>query len=316
MPSKTKTKNALAIGIDMGGTSVKLGVCRGAELLFQADPIPTQDFRGAKDLLAALTDAILALKKAAPGIRAVGVGVPGFTDVNSGLVHALTNVPGWKEVPLNKVLTKATGIPSFAENDANCMAYAEFKHGAGQGATNMVAVTLGTGVGGGLVINGQLFRGSACGAGEIGQMSIDYRGKAGTYGNTGALEEYLGNREVAGRAAELYKATNRSVTEQECTPVALSAAAKKGDPVALQVWDEFTSQLACGLANCVWLINPDTIVIGGGISKAGPLLFGPLKRKLSAQLHKTFKQKLKVLPAKFGNEAGILGSAAVALERV
>lgn len=316
MPQKKKPKSHLAIGIDMGGTSVKLGVCRGAELLFHADPIPTQNFSGAKELLAAMTKAILALKDASPGIKAVGVGVPGFTDVNTGMVYHLTNVPGWTNVKLNAILTKATGIPSFAENDANCMAYAEFKHGAGIGSTNMVGVTLGTGVGGGLVINGELFRGSACGAGEIGQMSIDYAGKPGAYGNTGALEEYVGNREMAARAVELYQLAGVKKKAEECTPAHLSAAAKKGEPVATQVWDEFTTQLASALSNCCWLINPDTIVIGGGIAKAGNLLFGPLRKKMNAQLHKTFRSEMRIIPAKFGNEAGIIGSAAVALERV
>lgn len=315
LPTSTATRQ-LTIGIDMGGSSVKLGVCRGAELLFQACPIPTQDFRGAKDLLAAMRDAIRALRQKTPGIAAVGVGVPGFTDVNTGMVHALTNVPGWEDVPLNVLLGKAAGLPTFVENDANCMAYAEFRHGAGIGATNMIGVTLGTGVGGGLVLNGKLYRGSFSGAGEIGQMSINYRGKPGSYGNTGAQEEYLGNREVAARAAALFKAAGRKTTADECSPAALSAAAKKGDKVALQVWDEFATRLACGLANCIWLLNPDTVVIGGGIANAGSPLFVPLRRKLNARLHKIFRHRLRIVRARFGNEAGIVGSAAIALERL
>jgi glucokinase len=311
--TSSKSSDKLAIGIDMGGTSVKLGVCRGGELLFHADSLPTADYKGAKELLKAMTDSILSLRKAAPGIKAVGVGVPGFADVNTGMVHNLTNVPGWKGVALNKVLSKAAGIPCFAENDANAMAYAEYLHGAGKTSRNMVAVTLGTGVGGALVIDGKLYRGSFSGAGEIGQMSIDYRGKPGAYGNTGGLEEYLGNREVAARAREIYQAAGKSLNDY--SPSFISAAAKKGDPLALQVWDEFTTQLACALSNCVWLLNPDMIVIGGGVAKAGSLIMTPLKRKMAAQLAKPFKEHLKIVPAQFGNEAGIIGSAAVALER-
>ena len=316
MPKPKTKSDQLAIGIDMGGTSVKLGVCRGSELLFHADPIPTQNFAGAKELLKAMTKAVLALKNASPEIRAVGVGVPGFTDVHTGMVYHLTNVPGWNNVSLNQIMTKATGIPTFAENDANCMAYAEYKHGAGKGSTNMIGVTLGTGVGGGLVLNGQLFRGSACGAGEIGQMSIDYQGREGAYGNTGSLEVYVGNRELAARGAELYKKARLKRSLEECSPAKLSMAAQAGEAPALQAWDEFTTQLASSLANCCWLLNPDRIVIGGGISKAGSLLFGPLEKKMHAQLHETFKSTLKIVPAHFGNEAGIIGSAAVALERI
>jgi glucokinase len=318
MPAKRssppkKPKSNLAIGIDMGGTSVKMGVCDGSQLLFHADPIPTDKFASSKLLLAEMAKTVQALCHAAPGIRTVGIGVPGFADVNTGLVHSLTNIPGWKGVKLNDVFTKLTNIPTFTENDANAMAYAEFCYGAGRGATNMIAVTLGTGVGGALVIDGKLFRGSFSGAGEIGQMSIDFQGKPGAYGNTGGLEEYVGNRETTARAEEIYKAAGRSLPNY--SPANLSAEAKKGDPLALQVWDEYATQLACCLANCVWLINPDTIVIGGGVARAGAVLFKPLKQKLQAQLAKPFKDKLRLLPAEFGNEAGIIGSAAVALER-
>jgi glucokinase len=306
----------LAIGIDMGGTTVKLGVCRGAELLFHADPIATQRFCGAVEMVAAIRDAICGLRERVPGIAAVGVGVPGFADANSGMVYALTNVPGWQNVPLSNLLTEATALPCYVENDANCMAFAEFRYGAGMGSTNMIGITLGTGVGGGLILNGQLYRGSYCGAGEIGQMSIDYHGRQGTYGNNGALEEYLGNREVEMRAAELYQAAGRVVTADDCSPAALSAAAKMGDKVALQIWDEFADQLACGLANCVWLLNPDTIVIGGGLSNAGSSLLLPLKEKIQQKLHDSFLRNLQIVRAHFGNEAGIIGSAAVALDRI
>jgi glucokinase len=312
--AKAAKQKPLAIGIDMGGTSVKMGVCDGSQLLFHAEPIPTKGFKKAKDLIAAMVDTVSTLRAACPGIKAVGIGVPGFTDFATGLVHNLTNVPGWKGIQLNDVLTKATGVPSFAENDANCMAYAEFCHGAGRGSRNMIGVTLGTGVGGGLVIDGKLFRGSFSGAGEIGQMSIDYQGKPGHYGNTGALEEYVGNVETTNRAQTLYEAAGRSMDSY--TPQALAAAGKKKDPIALQVWNEYASQLACALSNCIYLLNPDTLVIGGGVARAGALLFGPLKKKLAAQLAPPFYKPLKITPAEFGNEAGIIGSAAVALERV
>jgi glucokinase len=304
----------LAIGIDMGGTSVKMGVVQGAEILFHADPIPTKDFKGSKPLLAAMAETVRQLLQTAPGIRALGIGVPGFADVNTGMVYNLTNVPGWRNVELNSVLSRLTGLPCFAENDANCMAYAEYCHGAGRGAVNMVAVTLGTGVGGGLVINGQLFRGSASGAGEIGQMSIDHAGKPGSYGNTGALEEYVGNKEVAVRAAAIYAAAGRSL--EDYSPSSMAREARRNDPQALQVWDEFTTHLACALSNCVWLINPDKIVIGGGIAKAGPVLFSPLRQKMKNQLAGPFKKNLDIVSARFGNDAGIIGSAAVAVERL
>lgn len=308
-------KNDLAIGIDMGGTTVKYGVVRGHEIIHECEALETKQFDGAKGLLPKLIEEINALQKQWP-IRAVGMGVPGFTDIRTGYVHELTNVPGWLRVKAGVVLTKGTGLPVTVENDANAMCYAEWAHGAGKGAENMIAVTLGTGVGGALVINGQLYRGSAFGAGEIGQMSIDYRGVMGEHGNAGALEKYVGNRETAARAAALYRKAGQKVKAEECPPHVLAAAARKGDPVAMAVWDEFTTRLAAGLSACVWLLNPDRIVVGGGVARAGSIVFEPLRRKIREQVAEPFHKQLKIVPAKFSNDAGIIGAAAVALSRL
>lgn len=306
----------LAVGIDFGGTSVKYGVVRGPEILHTGDPIITSDFKGPKALIAEMTRRVHQLRGEFPGIEAVGIGVPGFVDVQRGVVHELTNVPGWKEVPVRNMLTESTGLPCFAENDANAMCFAEFVHGAGQGARNLIAITLGTGVGGGLVLDGRLYRGSSFGAGEVGQMSIDWRGKEFVHGNVGALESYTGIGPLTKRATTLYKKAKIKKTEDELSPRGLAAAVKQKDPVAMQVWDEFTSQLATGLVNAVWLLNPDRIVIGGGIAKAGKLIFDPLWKKMKKQLADSFIRQLKVVPAHFGNDAGIIGSAAVAMEAV
>lgn len=317
MPARTRSAASaspkLAVGIDMGGTTVKYGVVRGHEIVEELEPLPTPAFKGPKPLLKELTVRINELKARHKGLAAVGMGVPGFADVTRGYVHELSNVKGWNRVEVSKILKAGTGLPSFVENDANAMCYAEFLHGAGQGSTNMIAVTLGTGVGGGLVLNGQLYRGSTFGAGEIGQMGIDYQGVTGEHGNVGALEKYVGNREVTALARELYAQARCRVASEDCEPRALSAAARRGDPIATQVWDIFTTQLAAGLCACVWLLNPDRIVIGGGVAKAGPVVFAPLKAKMAAQLAQSFRSKLKIVPAKFGNDAGIIGSAAVAL---
>lgn len=313
MPSRI-TPQSLAVGIDMGGTTVKYGVLRGREILEECEPLPTPAFKGPKPLLRELSARIAGLQRKHKGIAAIGMGVPGFADITRGYVHELTNVEGWQRVHVAKELTAGTGLPAFVENDANAMCYAEFLHGAGRGAVNMIAITLGTGVGGGLVLNRQLYRGSTYGAGEVGQMGIDYAGRMGEHGNIGALEKYVGNREVTARARELYAKARCRVSPEDCEPRALSAAARRGDPIALQVWDEFTTHLAAGLCASIWLLNPDRIVIGGGVARAGKVLFDPLKRKMQAQLAESFRKGLKIVPAKFGNDAGMIGAAAVALE--
>jgi glucokinase len=306
--------SAQAIGIDIGGTSIKLGVCERDKVVHKDAPIRTADFRGPEPLAGEIERRVCALVRRFPDVEAVGVGVPGFVDGHTGLVHELINVAGWHDYLLAKRLREGTGLPAIAENDANCMGIAELHHGSGRGLRHFVAITLGTGVGGAVVIDGKLHRGSGFAAGEIGQCSIDYRGVPGPHGNTGAIERYVGNRQVAARAAALYRELAQARTRDACKPAALAAAAAGGDPVALRVWDEFTTQLACALCNAVWLLNPEAVIIGGGIAQAGDLILKPLREKMNAQLARPFCENLLVIPAHFGNEAGMIGAAALALE--
>ncbi|MCH7226578.1 ROK family protein [Haloferula sp. A504] len=305
----------LAIGIDFGGTSVKSGVILGGEVIDTAPPIATQDFDGPDPLIDAMLDAVRSLRERHPGIAAVGVGMPGFVHFEQGVVHNLTNVPGWERFPLRDRLEQRLDLPVTVDNDANCMTYAEWKKGAGRGTRDLIAITLGTGVGGGVVANGQMIRGSRFGAGEVGQMSNDWQGKRGHYGNLGALEDYIGNREIAEMAQQHYARAGQPKTADEVTPQALSRLARAGDGIALGVWDEVARRLASTLMSCCWLLNPHALIIGGGVSRAGDLLFGPLTEHLYAQLSDPFRENLMVLPARFGNEAGMVGAGNLALEQ-
>jgi glucokinase len=159
-----------------------------------------------------------------------------------------------------------------------------------------------------------MVRGARHGAGEIGQTSIDYRGRAGHYGNLGALEDYVGNREIALCARDAYQEAGIRKELEDCTPIALTMAAHAGDEVALGIWDEIGRKLATAIMNCCWLLNPQAVIVGGGVARAGELLFQPLTAHLFAQLSSPFKDHLMILPARFGNEAGIIGAAALALE--
>jgi glucokinase len=289
-----------SVGIDFGGTSVKLGVCRDGELLVTDEPIPTANFQGPAPLITEMAARVAKLREKHPDIAAIGVGVPGLVDFDHGFVHVLTNVPGWKHVPLKAILGEKTGLPVIVENDANAMAYAEFRYGAGRGLSNVVALTMGTGIGGGLILNGQLYRGSGCAAGEIGQMSIHFDGVAGHYGNLGALEKYA--------EAHIQK------TVEDCTPKKIAEAAQAGDDIARQIWDEVADWLGTSLASIAWLLNPDAFVIGGGVAQAGDLIFGPLNRKVQSMLSTVVWERLQILPARFSNESGIIGNAALAAD--
>ncbi|MDB6077588.1 MAG: hypothetical protein JWO82_1335 [Akkermansiaceae bacterium] len=308
------SETPLAIGVDFGGTSVKFGVLYRSNIIDQAPAISTPDFDGPEALITAMLRVIADLRDRHPRIEAIGVGVPGFVQFEKGIVHNLTNVPGWTAIPLKKMLAAETHLPVVVENDANCMVYAEWKRGAGRGLNHLIALTLGTGVGGGVVANGKMIRGGQFGAGEIGQMSIDWRGRRGAYGNMGALEDYVGNNEIAADSRQAYADAGIERHLGECTPAALAKAALLGDEVALKIWDDIAAKLACAIMNCCWLLNPQAVIIGGGVAKAGDLLFNPLTAHLYAQLSAPFKERLMVLPARFGNEAGMVGAAALALE--
>lgn len=306
----------LTIGIDFGGTSVKIAVVYQSHILDQAPPIATMDFQGHESTIDAMVRVVEDLRVRHPTITAIGVGMPGFVNFEKGLVYSLTNVADWISVPLRDILQQKIGLPVMVDNDAKCMAFAEWKCGAGRGFQDIVFMTLGTGVGGAIIANGQMVRGKGYGAGEIGQTSIDYQGRAGHYGNLGALEDYVGNREITARAWEAYTKSGIHKSSEECTPAALATSAHSGDPIALACWDEVGRMLATTAMNCCWLLNPEAIVIGGGVARAGELLFKPFREHLFAQLSGPFKDELKILPAAFGHEAGVIGAAALAREAV
>lgn len=304
----------IAIGIDFGGTSVKPGVVSGSKIIARSEPIPTRKHDSAESLLAAVFQDIAILRKQHPEVCALGAGLPGIVDGLNGRVRELSNVPGWRDVPLAALLREKTGLPSIIENDANAMAYAEWRFGAGGDRPNVICMTLGTGVGGGLILDGELFRGSQLGAGEIGQMIIEPHGVPGQYGNSGALEKYVGNRQIAERAQRAYAAAGIARTPEELAPMFLQKAALGGDEIAAKLWEDIGFEIGIMLTNIVWLLNPDRIVIGGGVAKAGPLVFEPIKRAIRARTSAVYHEHLEVVPAELGNDGGIIGSAALAVE--
>ena len=304
-----------AIGIDFGGTSVKSAVISDGRIVARAMPLRTQDFAGPEPLLLAIRATIDELRQRHPEVSAVGAGVPGMVDSINGRVYQLSNVAGWEDIALTALLEEWTGLPATIDNDANAMTYAEWLFGAGRDGVNVVCLTLGTGVGGGLILDRQLYRGSWLGAGEIGQMTIDPKGVPGRYGNFGALEKYVGNLQIAHRAGALYQAAGLTKTLEECSPLALELAANAGDIIALQVWEEVGFAIGITLCDIVWLLNPDRIVIGGGVGGAGEYLFGPIRRVIAERTMRIFHESLTIVPATLGKDGGMIGSAALALEK-
>jgi glucokinase len=307
------TKNRTAIGIDFGGTTIKSAVVRGGQIAERGEVIDTLK-HDARSLNEALFSVIEALRKLHPDVAGVGVGLPGFVDSVNGIVHHLTNVPGWDEVPLTRLIRERTGLPATIDNDVNAMTYGEWKYGAARGAQHAICITLGTGVGGGLILDGRLYRGAQLAAGEIGHASIDYRGKTGPYGNFGGLEEYVGNQQIAQRAVETYSAAGITRTKEQCTPRELDVAAQGGDGIAKSIWEAVGDEVGAALASAVWVLNPDTIVVGGGVAKAGELVLDPIRRSVRSRTMELFHKNLRIVPAELGNDAGVIGNAELVLD--
>ena len=305
---------ATSIGVDFGGTSVKPGVVREGVILEKGKVIPTLQDGDVDALIGTIVAEVNRLKQEHPDVTAVGFGLPGIINPAEGMVVNLTNVKGWREIPLREIVSQKTGLVTNLENDAKSMAYAEWKFGAGGTLPNVVCVTLGTGIGGGLILNGRLYRGARMVSGEIGQTSIDYQGKDFVYGNKGALEAYVGIWHISERAKEIYSSAGKTLSDEDALPHKLSAAADAGDPLALAVWSDIGLKLGVGLSNVVWLLNPHRIVIGGGVAKAGDRLLGKIRNTIRERTEKTFWEHLEIVPATLGNDAGIIGAATLALE--
>ncbi|HYR57151.1 MAG TPA: ROK family protein, partial [Chthoniobacteraceae bacterium] len=303
-----------AIGIDLGGTSMKSALVVEGEIVHRGNPIDTQSLGGPIAIIDAMVGLVGQLGEHGKPVAAIGIGLPGLVDSVNGIVHELTNVPGWEETPLRQIMRQRTGLPVTIENDAKAMAYGEWKYGAAKSGRHVICITLGTGVGGGLIIEGKIYRGAKLAAGEIGHMSIDYRGRRGPYGNFGGLEEYIGNHQIAERAQERYRDAGRELTLEQCSPRCLAELANNGDAIAKQMWEDLGDELGAALASVVWIINPDTIVIGGGVAKAGELLFDPVRRSIRARTLDIIHNDLRIVPAALGNDAGIIGNAALAIE--
>ncbi len=247
-------------------------------------------------------------------LQALGIGVPGNVDFEKGFIYSLTNIPSWENVFLRDLLKEEFKIPIFIDNDVNVMALGEHVFGSAKHARNVICVTLGTGVGGGVIVEGTLYRGSTFSAGELGHIVIQRDGPLCNCGNRGCLERFIGNRYILERALELYRLKTPERVPESLTHELLDKAAAAGDEVARFVWEEVANHLGIVLAGLVNFFNPDLIVIGGGISKAGRFLFDPLKCVVKERSMSVPGHHVQIIPAQLGVDAGLIGAATLAMK--
>ena len=313
-------KEKAILGVDFGGTRIKIGVVDPRGRILYRTGLDVQRTWSWEKLLGVLVETVekflVQYRIPKRSLSGLGMGLPGLIDFKRGFVHHLVNVRGWKNLPFAFILKRKLKLPVFIDNDVNVMALGEATYGAAKGFSQVVCMTLGTGVGGALILNGELYRGATFSAGEIGHIPVSREGPLCACGSRGCFETYVGNRAISKYAKERIKAGERSTALDgvggrlnRLTPEVLSRAARKGDRLSLSIWREVGEWVGIALAGVVNMYNPDRIVIGGGVAGAGELLFRPIRHALKKRALAFPMKKLQVVKAKLGNDAGIIGAS-------
>jgi len=314
------------IGVDLGGTHVRAAIVDTGtgqvSNLIQVSTLAREGHEAVMVRMADLVhDVIQASGDAKEVIGGIGIGVPGVLNLDQGEVLFLPNLPGnWRHVPLRDRIQELVGLPVYLLNDARAATYGEWMFGAGRGVDTMACYTLGTGVGGGLVINGRLHLGIGGTAGELGHTSIDMSGPTCGCGNRGCVEVYASGPAIA---AAGIKAVVQGLTTQigtlvdydlnKITPEVVNRAAKEGDAIACSIYENAGFALGVAISNLLVTITPRKVVIGGGVSQAGDLLFDPIQRTIQERVFVMPKEQVQIVPAELGTYAGMIGAAAWAM---
>jgi glucokinase len=309
----------LTVGIDVGGTKIAGGVVDDAGNVLQMDIRKTVG-RDPEALEGTIIELVGEYKSSYP-VEAVGVGFAGFIDEKRSRVLMAANL-GWKDEPLKAALESKIGLPVVVENDANAAAWGEFRFGGGDIPLDMVCVTVGTGIGGGLILGGNLYRGAHGVAAEFGHLSVEPSGRLCGCGNRGCWEQYASGNALV-REARLLAAERRSEAQillnlGDGSPEGVSGknvteAARLDDPVALAAFDYLARWLGQGIADLAAMLDPACFIIGGGVSEAGDLLLGPTRRAFVASLSGANSRPIpQIRLARLGNDAGLVGAADLA----
>jgi glucokinase len=316
------------VGVDLGGTNIVVGALPhdgGNGEVVALRTVATEAQRGAKfvvdRIIGMIEETMDEVVGAHGGSRAdfagVGIGSPGPLDRNTGTVINTPNL-GWRNFPLRDLISNAVGLPATLDNDANCATYGEWWQGAGRAVDTLVGLTLGTGIGGGIVLNGEIFHGASDAAGEIGHMTIEANGRKCKCGNYGCLEAYASGPAIALRAVEGLEAGTESLLPalvngrlDDITAATVYEAVVLGDAYANEVMRETAKILGAGIANMINVLNPEMVVIAGGVTRAGDHLFSPLRAEVRRRAFKSAQEACQIVSAQLPGTAGLVGAIAV-----
>lgn len=287
---------AEVIGIDLGGTAIKLGRFSEDGKCQQSLTVPTPQPATPEAVIQVMVAAINSLETTA--VKAIGVGTPGPTDAAGKIAKIAINLVGWNDIPLAELLETKLGLPTILANDANCAGLGEAWLGAGRNFRNLILLTLGTGVGGAIILDGKLFIGHQGAAGELGLITLNPEGPKCNSGNNGSLEQYVSVQAI------------RRLTGLE--PLELGELAEKGDRKALEFWQTYGKNLGIGLASLIYVLTPEAIILGGGISASAKFFLPAAIAEIEQRVLPISRTGLQVLLAELGNQAGMVGAAKLA----
>ena len=310
------------IGCDLGGTNMRAAIVDvdGGEVLYHKS-VPTQARKGHDAVMERMAELFLEVIQLAglqkDDIGGIGIGVPGVLDLEKGETLFLPNLQGtWPHVPLRDTIARLTGLPTALLNDVRAITNGEWRFGAGRGVDTVAVFAIGTGIGGGLVINGQLHLGIGGTGGELGHTMIDFNGSRCGCGNYGCLETYASGPAIAamGMKAVAQGLTTRIAELCEydlnrITPELIARAAEEDDEIAKEIYEKAGFYIGIAAANICVSIGPRRVIIGGGVAQAGELLLEPIRRTLHERVHVMPVEQVEVVPSQLGNNAGVIGVA-------
>jgi glucokinase len=310
-------------GIDIGGTKIAIAL-----ETIQGERISSRQFLTRVELgPEAILDNIVAaikemVREAQTSLVAIGLGCPGPMDIERGLVLSPINMPGWDKFPVGRLIEERLGVLTVLENDANLAALGEYMHGAGRGFRDIIYITISTGIGGGIIIGGEIVHGVGTGAGEVGHMTVLPNGPLCACGSCGCFEALCSGTAIARRARELLASGESSIIERmvdspsEITAQVVAAAAETDDRLAREVWDEMTHFLSIGVGNIITMLAPEAVILGGGVAASGEQLLGPLRPLVRQRVSMVPVEEVKILQAALAGESGVYGALVIARQAV
>lgn len=313
-----------AVGIDLGGTNIKVGVVSDKGSIILKNSLPTEAEGGPKRVIENICTGILnLLNNSKIKICGIGIGCPGIVIPEEGIVKNPPNLPGWKTVPVAKIISEKMKLKTIVENDANVAALGELIFGAGKKLNDFIMVTLGTGVGGGIVINKKVYHGMHGAAGEIGHITINYKGRKCNCGSVGCIETYAGNQYLKARVIEDLQYHPDSLilglvenNVEKISPLIIQKAASMGDKYSKSVIQNLGMHLGAAIASLGNAFDITNYIVGGGVAGFGQPLLESILHTASSRVLTPLRNKIKIIPAKLKNDAGIKGASALIFDKV